>query len=91
VVRLLREHGFTIQKDPNHSPKIQNAGSVASNKSEHKVTCQTCKKFKGRPCELKYVLPLPSNAVIANESEKTHEASLAALRLHLPHLHQNLR
>lgn len=53
VIRLLRERGYTIQKDPNHCPKVQNAGSVAGNKSENQVTCLICKKFKGRPCELK--------------------------------------
>lgn len=53
VIRLLRERGYTIQKDPNRSPKTQNAVSVASNKSERKFPCLRCTKFKGRPCELR--------------------------------------
>jgi len=53
VLKVLRDLGYIVQKDPSHSPKIQNPGSIASNKSENQVTCQTCKKFKGRPCELK--------------------------------------
>lgn len=55
VIKLLREQGYVVQKDPSFSsPKIQNQGSAASNKSENQVTCEVCKKFKGRPCELKY-------------------------------------
>ncbi|KAK6599560.1 Zinc finger protein GLI1 [Botrytis cinerea] len=53
VFKTLQKLGYIIQKDPNHTPRIQNTGSVASNKSENQVTCEVCKKFKGRPCELK--------------------------------------
>ncbi|KAF5877081.1 putative c2h2 type zinc finger domain protein [Botrytis fragariae] len=53
VYKTLQKLGYIIQKDPNHTPRIQNPGSVASNKSENQVTCEVCKKFKGRPCELK--------------------------------------
>lgn len=56
VLKMLHEHGYVVQKDPSFSPKIKNAGSAASNKSEHQVTCTVCNRFKGRPCELKYVL-----------------------------------
>ena len=55
VLKILHDIGCLVQKDPSHSPKPQNPGSAASNKSENQVTCPTCKKFKGRPCELKYV------------------------------------
>lgn len=58
VLDIITKLGFTISKDPSHASKQQNAGSAASHKSENQVTCQTCKKFTGRPCELKYVLPL---------------------------------
>jgi hypothetical protein len=57
VLRTLHELGYIVQKDPSHSPKAQNPGSAASNKSDNLVTCQTCKRFVGRPCELKYVSP----------------------------------
>ncbi|KAF7933756.1 uncharacterized protein EAE98_003465 [Botrytis deweyae] len=53
VYKTLQKLGYIIQKDPNHTPRIQNPGSAASNKSENQVTCEVCKKFKGRPCELK--------------------------------------
>jgi len=53
VLKVLRELGYTVQRDPSHSPKAHNVGSAASNRSENQVTCQTCKRFKGRPCELK--------------------------------------
>lgn len=53
VLKSLQKLGYVIQKDPNHTPRIQNTGSIASNKSDNQVTCQVCKKFKGRPCELK--------------------------------------
>jgi hypothetical protein len=53
VLKVIRDLGYTVQKDPSHSPKTHNVGSAASNRSEHQVICQTCKKFKGRPCELK--------------------------------------
>ncbi|TEY34084.1 hypothetical protein BOTCAL_0651g00020 [Botryotinia calthae] len=53
VLKTLQKLGYIIQKDSNHTSRIQNTGSVASNKSENQVTCEVCKKFKGRPCELK--------------------------------------
>lgn len=53
VLKTLQKLGYIIQKDPKHTPRIQNTGSVASNKSDNQVTCQVCKKFRGRPCELK--------------------------------------
>ncbi|KAF7954293.1 hypothetical protein EAE96_005422 [Botrytis aclada] len=53
VYKTLQKLGYIIQKDPNHTPRIQNPGSIASNKSENQVTCEVCRKFKGRPCELK--------------------------------------
>jgi hypothetical protein len=56
VLKILHDIGCIVQRDPSHSPKPQNPGSAASNKSENQVTCPTCKKFKGRPCELKYVI-----------------------------------
>lgn len=55
VIKTLHDLGYIIHKDPTHSPKPQNPGSAASSKSENLVTCQKCGKFKGRPCELKYV------------------------------------
>ena len=52
VFKVIRELGYTVQKDSTHSGHA-NLGSAASNKNENQVTCQVCKKFKGRPCELK--------------------------------------
>ncbi|TVY83104.1 hypothetical protein LSUE1_G002827 [Lachnellula suecica] len=53
LLKTLQEAGYTLRRDRSPSPKIQNLGSVASNKSENQVTCLKCRKFKGRPCELK--------------------------------------
>lgn len=53
VLKTLHDLGYIVQKDPSHSPKPQNPGSAASNKSDNLVTCPTCKRFTGRPCELK--------------------------------------
>ncbi|KAG4428199.1 hypothetical protein IFR05_016320 [Cadophora sp. M221] len=54
VLNNIRNLGYTVSKDTTHaSPKVQNLGSAASNKSENQVTCETCHKFRGRPCELK--------------------------------------
>ncbi|CZR60616.1 uncharacterized protein PAC_10512 [Phialocephala subalpina] len=53
VLKIFTNLGFTLSKDPTHSPKQHNIGSAASHRSENQVTCQTCKKFTGRPCELK--------------------------------------
>lgn len=53
VLKIFTNLGFTLSKDPAHSPKQHNVGSAASHRSENQVTCQTCKKFTGRPCELK--------------------------------------
>jgi hypothetical protein len=58
VLKVIRELGYIVQKDTTHAPKPHNLGSAASNRSEHQVTCQTCKRFTGRPCELKYVLSI---------------------------------
>lgn len=55
VIDIITKLGFTIPKDPTHSTKQHNVGSAASQKSENQVTCQTCKRFTGRPCELKYI------------------------------------
>lgn len=54
VLKLIREMGFTLQKDPTHSvkmPEVQPA--VVAPQNDKKITCQVCKKFTGRPCELK--------------------------------------
>ncbi len=56
ILRIIRQQGYILQKDTTHAPKAHNLGSAASNRSENKVTCQTCQSFTGRPCELKYVL-----------------------------------
>ncbi|KUJ15909.1 uncharacterized protein LY89DRAFT_735054 [Mollisia scopiformis] len=53
VLRIISRLGFVVSKDPSHSPRQHNIGSAASQKSENQVTCKTCKKFTGRPCELK--------------------------------------
>lgn len=58
VIKVIRELGYIVQKDTSHCPKPHNLGSAASNRSEYQVTCQTCKRFTGRPCELKYVLSM---------------------------------
>jgi hypothetical protein len=56
VLKVIRELGYIVQKDTSHSPRPHNLGSAASSRSENLVTCQTCQRFTGRPCELKYVL-----------------------------------
>jgi hypothetical protein len=66
VLKTLHKLGYIIQKCPSHPPRTQNTGSIAGNKSENQVTCQICKKFKGRPCELKYDLNLIINMAIAH-------------------------
>jgi hypothetical protein len=53
VIRVLQERGYILHKDPSATPKPVNTGSVAGNKSENQVTCVRCKKFRGRPCELR--------------------------------------
>lgn len=58
VIQALRKSGYTVEKkEPSiiESEGPRNAGSAAGNKSENQVLCSECKKFKGRPCELKYV------------------------------------
>lgn len=59
VLNIIRKLGFTVSKDLTQAPKVQNPGSAASNKSENQVTCDICQKFRGRPCEMKYILLLP--------------------------------
>jgi hypothetical protein len=52
-LQTLHDLGYILQKDPSLPLKPQKPGSVASIKSENLATCDMCKKFKGRPCELK--------------------------------------
>jgi hypothetical protein len=59
VLKTLHELGYIVQKDPSYSPRPHNPGSAASNKSDNLVTCEKCKRFTGRPCELKYVCSYP--------------------------------
>ena len=65
VLKSLRDLGYIIQ-DPS-PPKVLNSGSAASIRSENLVVCQSCFKFKGRPCELKYVLSI-SKCIVANQT-----------------------
>ena len=53
VHKALNDLGCMPSLDTSRTPRALNAGSVASNKSEKKVLCDKCKKFQGRPCELK--------------------------------------
>lgn len=91
VVRVLQERGLLIkQKDQTDGPS--NLGSAAGNKSEHQVLCSTCKKFKGRPCELKYISISPSCiSKRLTMVQKAHEAARATIRLHVPNMSQDVR
>lgn len=89
ILKTIRDHYRILEKEPSHSPKPHNTGSVASNKSTNQVTCPTCKKFTGRPCELKYVASYSGNHLLTTVQE-THETSRAALWLHLLDLQQDL-
>ena len=57
VLKVIRDLGYMVQKDPSHS-RHASLPSVASNRTENTVTCQVCKKFTGRPCELKWAYDL---------------------------------
>lgn len=52
VLKVIRELGYIVQKDSSRSGPT-NLESAASNRKENQVTCHICKKFTGRPCELK--------------------------------------
>jgi hypothetical protein len=56
ALRILKECGYTLQKDPTPLPKAHNASLGTSSRSEGIVTCSMCKRFSGRPCELKYAI-----------------------------------
>jgi hypothetical protein len=57
IVKTIHNFGYTLhedrKEDPNPVPIILNSGSLAGKKSDKQVTCVVCKKFRGRPCELK--------------------------------------
>lgn len=54
VLKIISRLGYTFQKDTAHEVKVPEAQAVvATSKSDKKVTCQVCKNFSGRPCELK--------------------------------------
>ncbi|CAG8977457.1 hypothetical protein HYALB_00007790 [Hymenoscyphus albidus] len=71
ILKTIRHLGYTLQKYPSRSPKIQNQGSAASNKSEKKVTCEVCKRFQGRPCELSSIM----------EEDDTYREKLESCRI----------
>lgn len=56
LLQTLRRFGYTVQQETTAAEQPLNPGSIASSKSENLVTCSKCKRFKGRPCELKLVL-----------------------------------
>jgi hypothetical protein len=57
IVKTVRNCGYTLKEhqeaSPSPPPKILNLGTVAGKKSDKQVTCEICKRFRGRPCELK--------------------------------------
>jgi hypothetical protein len=58
VLSSLRAQGYTISISISKDralPRPLNPGSAASNKSERAEICQECKRFRGRPCEMKFV------------------------------------
>jgi hypothetical protein len=57
IVKTIHNFGYILQDDSrensNTNPIILNLGSLAGKKSDKQVICALCKKFRGRPCELK--------------------------------------
>ena len=51
--KAIQKLGYVISKDPNN--RAFNPGTRASRKSEKTMVCPTCQKFRGRPCEVKYI------------------------------------
>jgi hypothetical protein len=88
VLKTLHDLGYIVQKNPTHSTRSCNPGSVASSKSENLVTCQKCGKFKGRPCELTYAITKPYLLFCSNCKKEAYEATLSTIRLHFPGLQQ---
>jgi hypothetical protein len=89
VLKSLYDLGYIVQKNPIHSTRSCNPGSVASSKSKNLVTCQKCGKFKGRPCELTYAITKPYLLFCSNCKKEAYEATLSTIRLHLPGLQQD--
>jgi hypothetical protein len=89
VLKSLHDSGYIVQKNPTHSTRSCNPGSVASSKSENLVTCQECGKFKGRPCELTYAITKPYLLFCSNLKKEAYEATLSTIRLHLSCLQQD--
>jgi hypothetical protein len=58
VLKVIRELGYIVKKDSNDSGS-GNLGSAGSYTPEEQVTCQVCKKFTGRRCELKCANTVP--------------------------------
>lgn len=50
----LRKLGWVVSKESLVHVQSHNAGSAPSNRSVNRELCSVCKKFSGRPCELKY-------------------------------------
>jgi hypothetical protein len=67
VLKVIRKLGYMVilQKDSSHSPHA-NLESATSNSTETAVTCQVCKKFTGRPSELKWACNLPESCLACN-------------------------
>ncbi|RQM08008.1 hypothetical protein DH86_00001364, partial [Scytalidium sp. 3C] len=49
----LRKLGWVVSKESLVHVQSHNAGSAPSNRSVNRELCSVCKKFSGRPCELK--------------------------------------
>jgi hypothetical protein len=59
ILQAIQEAGYVIKKDNKSvglNPSTDQPGPGSSKKREV-VTCGTCSKFSGRPCELKYAIP----------------------------------
>lgn len=52
TTNYVRKSSNTMQSDISHSPQVK-LESIASENKKGQVVCEECKKFKGRPCELK--------------------------------------
>ncbi|OBT71389.1 hypothetical protein VF21_09488 [Pseudogymnoascus sp. 05NY08] len=92
ILRDMKSRGFVLRRNTTHL--LDPPAPSPPTHSQSPVICSVCFKTFRRPSEMAYVTPPPppGRTFPPNRTfQKTHEASLPPIPLHLHSLHQNIR
>lgn len=94
ILRNMKSRGYVLQKETALSPEPRTPKPPASSQptqSQPLISCPNCPKTCRRPSEMAYVLPHPrSHLPSLTPTQKTHEAALPPIPMHLPSVYQDL-